>query len=277
LGGSGSSSTSSLAGGSRAKRNNLTSSVMSSTTSVVSNCLLSSLVGGGDGISLDPEVDTWLDIIPLSRKPFKNFHRDFADGVLMAEIMAYFFPKRVDLHNYVPASASSGKKANYDTLNQKVFSKMGVKLADNLIDGIIHAKPGYIEKALLQVHRVIDNVDRKHVETRAKELCCLAGSFDGSQSLHAPFIQELCLVRSLPGEIPDCVIYQNIKYYPSTTLEENSKTEKQLLEKNNELSNKVRRLETLLGLKESHLQDLTSKIHELRANYESSQHGLPEY
>lgn len=152
--------------------------------------------------------------------------------------MAHFFPKKVDLHNYVPASATSNKKANWHTLNQKVFSKMGIRFADSLIEGISLAKPGCIEKALRQVHRLIDNMDRKQMEIRSLELSTLAASFNGC-SLEAPFVEELCLVRNMPGEIPDCVIYQNIKYYPSTAFDEITKIEEQLTQKNNELCNKV--------------------------------------
>lgn len=54
---------------------------LSTASSVVSTCLLAnSHLGGGDGVSLDPEVDMWLEMVPLSKRPFKNFHRDFADG-----------------------------------------------------------------------------------------------------------------------------------------------------------------------------------------------------
>ncbi|CAL8091027.1 unnamed protein product [Orchesella dallaii] len=241
-------------------------------TSSVSSCLLgSSSGGGGDGVSLDPDVDIWLDVIPLSRKPLRNFHRDFSDGVLMAEIMCHFFPKKVDLHNYVPANAASSKKANWQTLNHKVLSKLGIRLQDSLIENIVVSKPGAIEKALRQVHRVIENVDRDQVETRVRELTGLAGSFNGTNAmLDFPFMEEPCLVRSTPGEVPDCVIFQNIRYYPSTIFEEIAKSEEQLREKNNELCNKVRRLETLLSLKENHLQDLTSKIHELRTKNDST-------
>ncbi len=41
----------------------------------------------------------WVDTIPLSRAK-KNIARDFSDGVLAAECVAYYFPKLVDLHNY---------------------------------------------------------------------------------------------------------------------------------------------------------------------------------
>jgi hypothetical protein len=42
----------------------------------------------------------WVDTIPLTRAK-KNISRDFSDGVLAAEVVAYYFPKLVDLHNYV--------------------------------------------------------------------------------------------------------------------------------------------------------------------------------
>lgn len=45
------------------------------------------------------DIYTWVDAIPLSR-PKKNIGRDFADGVLMAEIVHHYFPKLVELHNY---------------------------------------------------------------------------------------------------------------------------------------------------------------------------------
>lgn len=45
------------------------------------------------------DIYTWVDTFNLSR-PKKNIGRDFADGVLMAEIVHHFFPKLVELHNY---------------------------------------------------------------------------------------------------------------------------------------------------------------------------------
>ncbi len=70
-------------GGRMSGKRSTTGGYMALTTasSVVSTCLLAnSHLGGGDGVSLDPEVDMWLEMVPLSKRPFKNFHRDFADG-----------------------------------------------------------------------------------------------------------------------------------------------------------------------------------------------------
>ena len=62
------------------------------------------------------QIYGWIDQIPLSR-PKKNMARDFADGVLLAEVIAYYQPKLVEIHNYVPANSSSKKMSNWNTLN----------------------------------------------------------------------------------------------------------------------------------------------------------------
>jgi len=47
-------------------------------------------------------IYAWVDEIPLSR-PKKNITRDFSDGVMVAEIIHNYYPKLVELHNYVLA------------------------------------------------------------------------------------------------------------------------------------------------------------------------------
>ena len=49
------------------------------------------------------EIYNWIDSIPLSR-PKKNITRDFADGVMAAEIVGHFVPRIVELHNYSSAN-----------------------------------------------------------------------------------------------------------------------------------------------------------------------------
>lgn len=49
-------------------------------------------------------IYNWVDEIPLSR-PKRNISRDFADGVLVAEIVKHFIPRIVELHNYSNASS----------------------------------------------------------------------------------------------------------------------------------------------------------------------------
>ncbi|KDD76859.1 hypothetical protein H632_c84p1 [Helicosporidium sp. ATCC 50920] len=45
------------------------------------------------------DLYAWIDTVPLS-KPKRAFARDFSDGVLTAEIIHYYFPRMVELHNY---------------------------------------------------------------------------------------------------------------------------------------------------------------------------------
>ncbi|XP_052249031.1 sperm flagellar protein 1-like isoform X2 [Dreissena polymorpha] len=92
----------------------------------------------------------WVDGIPLSR-PKRNISRDFADGVLVAEIMAHFFPQIVDKHNYSPANNSKGKQLNWETLNRRVFSRLNFELAEDVINDLVACKPGMIEKVLLML------------------------------------------------------------------------------------------------------------------------------
>lgn len=45
------------------------------------------------------KVYEWVDEFEFS-KPKKNIARDFADGVLVAEIVHNYFPYLVEVHNY---------------------------------------------------------------------------------------------------------------------------------------------------------------------------------
>jgi len=90
---------------------------------------------------------TWVDEIPLSR-PKRNIARDFADGVLLAEIVRHYFPRLVELHNYPPANSTQQKMYNWNTLNSKVLRKMGYNLYKDDIEAVIQCRPGAIEKVL---------------------------------------------------------------------------------------------------------------------------------
>jgi len=89
----------------------------------------------------------WIDEIPLSR-PKRNIGRDFSDGVLAAELAAHFFPKLVELHNYSAANGVSQKMYNWNTLNLKVFKKMGFQVGKADIDGVCGCTPGVVERVL---------------------------------------------------------------------------------------------------------------------------------
>ncbi|GAA37561.1 Sperm flagellar protein 1 [Clonorchis sinensis] len=99
----------------------------------------------------------WVDKIPLSRVK-RNIARDFSDGTLMAEVMKHFFPKFVNLHNYPACNSTAAKHENWQLLNWKVFKKLNFELSDDVIDSLVAAKPGTIEKVLLLLKTKIDHM-----------------------------------------------------------------------------------------------------------------------
>lgn len=54
------------------------------------------------------EVYKMVDSVPFSRVK-KNINRDFSDALMMAELVYYYSPKLVQLHNYPPANSLAKK------------------------------------------------------------------------------------------------------------------------------------------------------------------------
>ncbi|KAM3142075.1 Sperm flagellar protein 1 [Paramecium bursaria] len=100
-------------------------------------------------------IYNWVDQIPLTR-PKKNIARDFSDGVLLAEIVNYFLPKYIDIHNYSQANSVKQKKYNWETLNTKVFKKMGFQLSREQVDSVIQCQPEAIERVLKFVQQKLE-------------------------------------------------------------------------------------------------------------------------
>lgn len=92
-------------------------------------------------------IYAWIDAIPLSR-PKRNMARDFSDGVMLAEVIAAYFPQLVEVHNYPAANSTKQKIYNHDTLNQKVLKKLNYSLPRSTVEDIVNCKPGVIESVL---------------------------------------------------------------------------------------------------------------------------------
>ena len=89
----------------------------------------------------------WVDEIPLSR-PKRNIARDFADGVLVAEVVAHFYPRLIELHNYSSANAMTQKMYNWQTLNQRALRKLGFQIPLQDVQDVCNNKAGAIERVL---------------------------------------------------------------------------------------------------------------------------------
>lgn len=134
------------------------------------------------------EIYDWIDQIKFSR-PKKNIARDFSDGgkgrashwflqkhlkkkinarhkisVLMAELLKRYYPKHVDVHNYVAGNSIARKIDNWCTLNRKVLSKLDMRLGKEAINQLANSQPGSIEKVLADLRAKIlkdCNADRE--------------------------------------------------------------------------------------------------------------------
>ncbi|KAM3135138.1 hypothetical protein pb186bvf_012784 [Paramecium bursaria] len=113
------------------------------------------------------EMYNWVDSIPLTR-PKKHIGRDFADGVLMAEVVNHYIPRIVDIHNYSLAHSLQQKQYNWSTLNSKVFKRMGFQITQNDIDAVIQVIPEAIERVLkvvqVKIQMFLDQKENSIIE-----------------------------------------------------------------------------------------------------------------
>lgn len=121
----------------------------------------------------DPEtlinLYDWLETIPFSR-PKRNLARDFSDGVLAAELIKYFFPTMVDMHNYPSSNSIQQKKSNWLTLNYKVLKKLDFPLSMATISDLTSgAKRDATEYFLKTIRERIDFYMKKKMEKCQKE------------------------------------------------------------------------------------------------------------
>lgn len=110
----------------------------------------------------------WVDGIPISR-PKRNIARDFSDGCCVAEIVKHYFPKLVEIHNFQPANGMTGKVANWDTLNNRVFRKLYFEVPREEIRDISAAVPGAIERFLRALRTKITQILQKQQQQQQEQ------------------------------------------------------------------------------------------------------------
>ncbi|CAF4996732.1 unnamed protein product [Rotaria sp. Silwood1] len=110
------------------------------------------------------DLYAWIDQIPLSR-PKKRIEKDFADGVMVAELIKYYFPSWVDLHNYAAANNTQQKLINWGLLNRKIFCRFGLNVPEEIMRGICLGRAGLIEIFLYNLRTKIDDVLHQKAKT----------------------------------------------------------------------------------------------------------------
>lgn len=195
----------------------------------------------------------WIDSIDLSR-PKKNINRDFADGVLVAEVIAHYFPQRVEVHNYVPSSSRQGKLTNWATLNRKVLSKFGFSVPQEVIENIISAKVNYVEVFLHGLKRVIETEKSRNEIPEQTQIEKGSGSHRAAPDSLSSTIQAGIPLSQL-----------NLHLLDTETKLILAEKEQSLLASHETikiLQMKVHRLEQLLSLKDKRIEELKRKLHQ---------------
>ncbi|GBF94311.1 hypothetical protein Rsub_06933 [Raphidocelis subcapitata] len=223
---------------------------------------------------------TWVDEIPLSR-PKRNIARDFSDGVLVAEVVSHFFPKVVELHNYSSANSMQQKLYNWNTLNNKVFRKLGFRLPKEDQMQCANSVAGAIERVLKLLRIHIDQCQaRGGLETATPTFSTLAASPPGgspsgppSAAAAAPPSPAGALRCELPAA--SAAMAPILSSYLSGSkaagkaaaaaaaaeaLAEKEQAIAEMREMNEILETKVRKLEQLVKLKDAKIHTLMAKL-----------------
>ncbi|CAH8642641.1 unnamed protein product [Heterobilharzia americana] len=217
----------------------------------------------------------------------------------MAEVMKFFFPKFVDVHNFPTCNSVESKRKNWQLLNWKVFKKLNFELSDDVIESLVIAKPGTIEKVLLllrtRIERMVSDDKGKVYDYRpeADRYPHFQGVRDGSKSpVNRPRAKKpgnsqfFSGVRSPSLDFPtryngggslmrghspnghvsmgdqksNFVMPKKSEYIPRVYFEEKIQQCLTLNETVEILHAKLRKLEGLLSLKDRKIEELQKKI-----------------
>ena len=101
------------------------------------------------------DILAWLDTIPLSR-PVHHLETDFADGILIAEIIAYFFPEYVELEMFRIARNMSQRTKNWRLLNSEVLPKISLHAPGTVVHDITNGDQRAVELFLLHLREKLE-------------------------------------------------------------------------------------------------------------------------
>ncbi|KAM7408812.1 hypothetical protein PAMA_002505 [Pampus argenteus] len=221
------------------------------------------------------DLYAWIDTIPLSR-PKRHITRDFSDGVMAAEVVKYFFPKLVDLHNYIPANSTQQKLSNWNLLNRKVFSKLSFHVCEDTVKKIVLSNVGVVEPVLSALREKIDkkveqtaNNDLEYYDTRNQEK--LHTEIRQTEAKHLVQITGEEMKKHEKSRLKNEKPQQRVQFYSDMDptlrfiLQEKEQAVMALQETVEILQMKVNRLEHLVHLKDIRIDDLTRHLETYKA------------
>ncbi|XP_006235095.1 sperm flagellar protein 1 isoform X1 [Rattus norvegicus] len=222
----------------------------------------------------------WVDNIPLSR-PKRNLSRDFSDGVLVAELIKFYFPKMVEMHNYVPANSLQQKLSNWGHLNRKVLNKLNFSVPDDVMRKIAQCSPGVVELVLIPL--------RQRLEERQRRQKLGVGSLQELVPQDSSGYMDMGLSQKVRGDAPTLgeQLREGHPLAPrppgyNQALQGDPNFVLQIAEKEQELlasqetvqvlQMKVKRLEHLLQLKNVRIDDLSRRLQQAERKQRKKDH-----
>ncbi|KAM9364011.1 sperm flagellar protein 1 [Pholidichthys leucotaenia] len=221
------------------------------------------------------DLFAWIDKIPLSR-PKRHITRDFSDGVMAAEVVKYYFPKLVDLHNYIPANSTQQKLSNWSLLNRKVFSKLDFNVPEDMVKKITLNTTGVIvpvlsslrEKIYKKLEHTTNNLlDLGDCDTRNQEKPHTE-IYQAEGKLVAQFAE---MKKDEKNKQKNSKLQNAVQLYSDMdpnlllVLQEKEQAIMALKETVEILQMKVSRLEHLVHLKDMRIEDLTRHLETYKA------------
>uniref|UniRef100_A0A1B0AJ13 CH_2 domain-containing protein n=1 Tax=Glossina pallidipes TaxID=7398 RepID=A0A1B0AJ13_GLOPL len=99
---------------------------------------------------------------------YKNLNRDASDSVLVVTLLKQIHPKLIDPHNYPSRNNTQLKIYNWETLNAKVLSKLGLQQSKTMLEKLAKGAVGAVE-ALLSDIMLMEKANRARGDKRDDE------------------------------------------------------------------------------------------------------------
>ncbi|XP_008320239.1 sperm flagellar protein 1 [Cynoglossus semilaevis] len=220
------------------------------------------------------DLYSWVDKIPLSR-PKRHITRDFSDGVMAAEVVKHFFPKLVDLHNYVPAFSRPQKLSNWGVLNRKVFAKLNFNVPEETVKKIVMSSPGVIEPVLSDLKEKIEfKLENGTENTLGSELSDIRKFDKNYTELHqsGAVHNRGDMKKDDTGRLRNNHMQHTVQFHTDMDpvvriiLQEKEQSVTALQETVEILQLKVSKLEHLLHLKDMRIEELTQHLDMYKSN-----------
>jgi len=206
------------------------------------------------------DILAWLDTIPLSR-PVHNLEKDFSDGILIAEIIAYFFPEYVDLDKFHIARNMTERTKNWRLLNSDVLPKISLHAPGTVVHDITNGDHRAVELFLLHLR---EKLEEHLIRTGRKSR--LQWETWRSFNVERYRLPQLLMTPRTPrrtGLLPGYASFNRGGRYIDPLLYDDALRARE--EEIDVLRGKLKRCENLIRIKDKKIQELEERLEKIKS------------